>query len=382
MRRLLTGLLLAAALAGAASAAQPTRVLAVEWEAGGGKLRWVSATTLKPVGSAVLNIGGAPVDIAAVSPDGTFAAIGGGAEGRLRLVRLNGLRQIRLFWLGEGSVFGGIWPTRERLVVLLGGADAAVVVLDPSARRVVRRQRLDGIPMGAVRAGRFLLTLLAPDQGLGAARLAVIAGDGSVRTVALPGITAGFAPARSEQEAGRQASPALAADPAGNRAAVVGRDTLLVVDLDTLEVRQSLEARAPASVAKRIEGWGRRAVWVRGDTIAVGGWNDSYDATMGVDLLDLGTGARRRLDATATVAQLIGSTLIAYGGSALRGYRLDGSLRFELLAGQDSGYVQTAGSHLYVGSGNSTRFVVVDSRAGRILKTVRMLHPTIVLAPR
>ena len=52
MRRLLTGLLLAAALAGTAAAAQPARVLAVEWEAGGGKLRWVSPTTLRPVGPA------------------------------------------------------------------------------------------------------------------------------------------------------------------------------------------------------------------------------------------------------------------------------------------------------------------------------------------
>ena len=88
MRRLLTGLLLAAALTGTAAAAQPARVLAVEWEAGGGKLRWVSPTTLRPVGPAVLNVGGAPAEVVATSPDGSIAAIGGGADGRLRFVRL------------------------------------------------------------------------------------------------------------------------------------------------------------------------------------------------------------------------------------------------------------------------------------------------------
>ena len=46
--------------------------------AGGGKLRWVSPTTMRSVGSAVMNVGGAPADILAMSPDGALAAIGGG----------------------------------------------------------------------------------------------------------------------------------------------------------------------------------------------------------------------------------------------------------------------------------------------------------------
>ena len=130
MRQLLTGLLVAAALVGTAGATQPERVLAVEWQAGGGKLRWVSPTTLRPVGPAVLNVGGAPANVVAVSPDGAIAAIGGGAEGRLRFVRLGTLRQEGLLWLGEGSAFKGVWPAPRRLVVLLGGTRAEVVMID------------------------------------------------------------------------------------------------------------------------------------------------------------------------------------------------------------------------------------------------------------
>lgn len=244
MKRLLIGLLFTAVLAGSATAAQPGRVLSVEWQAGGGKLRWVLPTTLKPVGSTVLNVGGAPADIVAVSPDGTLAAIGGGANGRLRLVRLAGLRPAGLLWLGEGSVFKGIWATPGRLVVLLGGLKPAVLTIDPAARRVVHREALAGTVRGAVRAGNRLLTLLTPQGTIGPARLAVVEANGSVRTVALPGITAGFAPAKNAEGTVRQASPGLAADPSGARTVVVGQSTLVIVSLDTLRSGSSRSPRA------------------------------------------------------------------------------------------------------------------------------------------
>src|SRR4249919_368136 len=142
MKRLFTGLLLIAVLAGTAAAgvAKPERVLAVEWQAGGGKLRWVSPTTMRPVGSAVLNVGGAPADILATTPDGALAAIGGGENGRLRFVRLDGLRPAGLMWLGGASAYKGIWSAPDRLVVLVGGEAAEVVVVDPVARRVLHRE--------------------------------------------------------------------------------------------------------------------------------------------------------------------------------------------------------------------------------------------------
>ena len=383
MRRLLIGLLLATALAGSAAAAQPDRVLAVEWQAGGGKLRWVSPTTLRPVGAATLDVGGAPADIAAVSPDGAVAAIGGGAKGRLRFVRLATLRQEALLWLGEGSVMKGLWAAPRRLVVLLGGARPAVVVVDPVAGKVLRREPLDGTAMGVAATGSRLLTLLARREGIGPVRLAVIGADGTVRTVAIHGVTAGVTAPSTPSGVVRSASPGLAVR--GSRAVVVGPESLVDVDLDTLATReQRLDTRTTARAEKVIEGWGRSAVWLESGTIAYTGWSiDEVQkrTTTGVRIAVVGTGTTRLLDPRASSFQRAGSMLLVHGNGPLRGFGLDGTLRYELLGGQDTGYVQVAGGYAYVGSRNSTRFGVVDLRSGRIVGLARTAKPTVVLAP-
>ena len=382
MRRLLTGLLLAAVLAGTAAAAQPERVLAVEWEADGGKLRWVSPTTLRPVGPAVLNVGGAPAKLVATSPDRSVAAIGGGERGRLRFVRLAGLRQLgRVLWLGDGFVLDGVWAAPQRLVVLLGGARPQVITIDPTARKVLRREELEGTTMATVRAGSRLLSLLAPRDRIGPVQLAIVGADGSVRTIAIPGITAGVTPPASADDVARYASPGLAA--AGSRAVVLGRESLVEVDLETLDVRERrLDPRTTARAEKRIEGWDRHAVWLEGDSIAYGGWSaaGAERTTIGVHVADVGTGATRTLDPRASTVRRAGETLLAHGSGSLRGFRLDGSPRFELLAGEDTGYLQVAGRWAYVGSGNSTRFTVVDVQAGLVAGRAETTKPTVVLA--
>jgi hypothetical protein len=384
MKRLLTGLLLVAGLAGAAAGAvaKPERVLAVEWQAGSGELRWVSPTTMRPMGSAVMNVGGAPAGVVATSPDGALAAIGGGENGRLRFVRLDGLRPAGLMWLGGASAFKGIWSAPDRLVVLLGGEAAEVVVVDPATRRVLHREPLPGIALGVVRAGKRLLTLLAPRGRIGTAQLAVIEVDGAVRTVTLDGISAGFAPPAAAGEAGRQASPGLAAD--GSRAVVVGVDRLAEVRIETMAVTgRPLLSRTTQRAAKLVHGWNRSAVWLRGNTVAYWGSTMGPEGlgSIGVRLLDVVTGKARMLDAFAIEAARAGNTLLVYGRDEVGGYRLDGTKRFTVLQGTDTGYVQTAGHWAYVGSGNSTRFAVVDIRSGRVLGRVRTAKPTTIFIP-
>ena len=181
----------------------------------------------------------------------------------------------------------------------------------------------------------------------------------------------------------RFASPGLVAD--GSRAIVLGLDRLVEIDLETLAVRtQQLDTRTTARAAKRVEGWSRRTVWLSGNTVAYSGWSSDAagkQATTGVRLVDVATGATRMLDAKAASLTRAGSTLLVHGAGPLRGYALDGTLRFELLAGDDTGYVQVAGRYAYVGSGNSTRFAVVDVPAGRIVGLVRTDKPTVILAP-
>jgi hypothetical protein len=388
MKRLGTALLVAAVLGTVATAApaRPDLVLGIEWSAGGGggQLAWRSATTLKPTGSQI-DVGGASIALRAVSPDGAFAALTR-TDGQLRIVRLRPLRSAGTLGLGGKYVAAAVWPVPNRLVAVAGGETPAVVVVDTRARRVLSRRSLTGELYGAVAAGKRLLALLAPKRAIGQAQLAVVEGDGSVRTIALPGVTAGFAPPLEPEGTGRMASPGLAVDPEGGRVAVVGLDTLLIVDLETLELQRAA-TRALARVGKRIEGWSRGAIWLRGDSLAVVARTNSYEGdrpvwtTSGVKLHVLDSPATRVLDETATSATRVGDTLLAFGGTALRGYALDGTLRFELLAGQDTGYVQTAGRYAYVGTGNSTRFVVVDVRAGRVVGNARMSKPTVVLAP-
>ena len=384
MTRLLTGLLLAAVLAGtaAAAAAKPERVLAVEWQAGGGKLRWVSPTTMRPAGSAALNVGGAPAGVVATAPDGTLAAIGGGENGRLRFVRLDGLRSAGLMPLGGASVFKGVWSAPDRLVVLLGGETAEVVVVDPMTRRVLRREPLSGLALGAVRVGKRLLTLLAPRGRIGTAQLVVIDADGAVRTVNLDGISAGFTPPATAGAAGRQASPSLAAN--GSRATVVGVDRVAEVQLETMAVSSKpLVSRTTQRAMKLVHGWHRSAVWLRGDTVAY--WGSTVGpngpASIGVRLLNVATGAARMLDAYAMQAARAGNTLLVYGRDEVGGYRLDGTKRFTVLQGTDTGYVQTAGHWAYVGSDNSTRFAVVDVARGRVVGHVRTAKPTTIFGP-
>ncbi len=390
MRRLLTGLVLAAALAGSAVAAEaPQRVLAVEWKAGGGQLRWVSAQTLRPLGGPVLNLGGAPANLVAVSPDGRTGALGGGENGRLRLIHLAAPRSLALLRVGDGIVSEGTWPTRDRLVLLLHGIGAEVAVVDPLARRVVSRHPLPGRVVASAVAGHRLLALLSPRDAIGPAQLAVVEPSGSVRTVALPGVRSGFAPPRTREGTGHRATPGLAAAPDGLRAAVVTLDRGLEIDLETLEVRgRRLVTRATSHTKKRMAGWSLDATWTGADTVAVAGSTESYAngirsyAATGLRLLDLRTGGARTLDRSSFQATLVGKTLVGHGGTAVRGYGLDGRVRFELTDGiRDSGYVQRAGRYLYVGSDNSTRFVVVDAEDGRIVGRASTTKPTVILGP-
>ena len=266
--------------------------------------------------------------------------------------------------------------------MLVGGETAEVVIVDPVARRVLHREPLPGVALGAVRAGNRLLTLLAPRGRIGTAQLVSIEADGRVRTAALDGISVGFAPPAAAGAAGRQASPGLAAN--GSRAVVVGVDRLAEVQLETMAVTgRPLVSRTTQRAAKLVHGWHRSAVWLRGDTIAFWGstMGPEGPGSIGVRLLNVATGTERMLDAFAMEAARAGSTLLTYGRDELVGYRLDATKRFTLLQGTDTGYVQTAGRWAYVGSGNSTRFAVIDVATGRVVGHVRTAKPTTIFVP-
>jgi hypothetical protein len=144
-----------------------------------------------------------------------------------------------------------------------------------------------------------------------------------------------------------------------------------------------LPLRTTASVRKQISAWGRGAVWLAADSIAVSGWTDSWDdgihqhTAIGVRVVHPDVAAMRVLDVKAGGVHLVGSTVLASGGDALRGYTLQGRLRFEVLQVA----TRTVGRYAYVGSDNATRYAVVDTRAGRLLRTVKTRKQLVILGP-
>jgi hypothetical protein len=142
------------------------------------------------------------------SPDRQIIALGSGTAASLRFIDIQTMRATgRLVVPGTGSLYGAIWPTPERLVALRAGQEPEVLVVDPSARRVLERQPLEGQAVGALPAGRRLVTLLEPKGAIGQARLAVIDEHAAVRTLPLPGVEAGFTAPTTERDVLRQASP-------------------------------------------------------------------------------------------------------------------------------------------------------------------------------
>jgi hypothetical protein len=389
--RLRSALLVAGAsllLVGVA-AAKPERplVLGVSWESDG-KLAWLDARTLAPAGRRV-DIGRPPIGVAARSPDlRTIALTRGEGRPELRFVDIRAMRETgRLRVQGTGYLHSGIWRSPDRLVTVRSGTDAEVLIVNPLAHGVLERRPLEGQVVSVTRAARRLVVLLAPKGAVGPAQLAVVDESGSVTTLALPRVEAGFTWPTTEREVGRHVTPGVAVDSSGRRAIVVTPDVLVEIDLEAPAIVRThvLARRALAAASKAFEGWGRGAIWLRGDTVAVSGSTATVEgdrvkyAPTGVEIVDVRSGAGRVLDPAAYGATRVRDVLLTYGGSALRGYDLDGTKRFALLRGRDTAYVQTAGRWVYVGRDNSTVFTIVDARAGKVVKTARTAYPTIVL---
>ena len=386
MRRLLTGLLLAAALAGTAAAAQPARVLAVEWEAGGGKLRWVSPTTLRPVGPAALNVGGAPANIVAVSPDKKLAAVGGGVDGRLRFVELATLRQRGLLWLRGGSVLGALWPhaqsprrpprltprSRWRSSILRRDASSTDEKLDGRGDlgRSGRRPAADAAD--AARPDRTCAARgdrrrrLGPD-GCGPGHHGRNRASGEARQMWRGSRRRGWprtARARSCWDRSAWSRSTSRASPCEQQR------------LDTRTTARSDEADRGLVAEGRLAAAGTRSRIPVGRPTPPASRRRRASASSTSQRAQPGCSTPK-----ATSLSRAGSTLLVHGAGPLRGFALDGTPRFELLAGEDTGYVQVAGRYAYVGSGNSTRFAVVDVTTGRIVGLARTDKPTVVLQP-
>jgi hypothetical protein len=299
--------------------------------------------------------------------------------------------------------------------------DTAVVLVDPLARRVLRRQNLHGGVQTAVFAGDRAVLLTTPSEGIGMAGLAVVDGQGTVRSVPLRAISAGDKEPTdqgSSEGVMERRDVGLAVDRAGGRAFVVAAGTPVAdVDLATLRVAYR-GLNQPASLLQRLAGWFvppaeaklasgplRSACWLGDGLLAVwgsdarvvkdaGGQPTVAETPSGLKLVDTRRWTVRQLHPEATAVRWHDGRLLAFGvrwyeqqrpgGIGLTIYG-PGDRRprqlvknrpvHELWANGDLAYAVTWGSS----DVQKSEVAVVDLPSGRVRNTIRGEPPYLLL---
>lgn len=383
----------------------------------------VDPTTLRPLAEPSLRVGnyGMPW---AYSRTGDRLAIATHVEGRrgitasLQILDPATFRRSLALPLGNANVIALAWLEPDRVVALqvaLHPERFEVLVVSPSAKRVIARTPLDGDLNGVQRTPNALVVLLSPKGRIGAATLAVAGANGEVRTVALDRIWIGFerSDGDSGEFAGTQRGAGFTVDPDAGRAFVfpAGSDAA-GIDLASLAVTYhtprepvSLFGRLrrfldPTATAKVIDGPSRTARWLGNGLVAVTGadyatWKDGdsrYQTRVtpaGLVVVDTNTWQIRRIDRDATWVVHSDGVLLATGGTSdssrrvstsmgLAAYTADGSRRFRLFDGEHVLVWRAFRGRAYVGK-NGEPFRIVDIASGRVVGTRRDAPPWLLI---
>jgi hypothetical protein len=376
--RRITALVVLALLAAAGTAGAAGPVGVVDFEGGrAGAVARLSERTLAPISRPVPLRGYAWGS--AVAGDSVAIGVAGGSRVRLAgaYLQLADLRRgrsrglVRLTRRG-GAATAVAWPSRRRVLALVGArADgrSSVVVVDPVARRVLRRAPLAGDVSETASRPSGVVVLAAPRGATGPATLIAIGPSGRPRTIALGPIAAG-----------RGVRPGLAVDAAGRRAWVLAADTSALAEADlasgAVTVRPVL-----ATAAKDEDESVRSAAWLPNGLLAVSGY-DFHDRTFtpyGLRLLDPSTGALRVLDARAEqVAAGPGGLLAATPG--LRVYDVFGRPRLRLDLGPRIARAEVGRRYAYVSVYRPRHGTyVIDLRSSAVVERLPTAQPPILL---
>jgi hypothetical protein len=371
------------------------------------KLTRLDPRTLRPLGGGGLGLEGA-WPMLAVAPDRSVAVLGGD-DGDLAVVDLVHLRRLGAIRSQAPSLgaSGWSWAGPSRLLLFGGASETAteVAAVDIRTRRVVRRQRLDGVAQGYARLPDGLALLTAPADAIGQARLVVSDPDAGLRMVTLAEINAGFRQLDDTDGSGprmEQAVPGIAADPAGRSIYVVpGGGPVAAVDLATLRVTYHRLGRsasplerlarwwAPPAEAKVVSGPSRNALWLGDGRLAVTGYDGSAkghhrEVPSGLELIDTASWTSHQVDRRSSGVVLAARTLLAFGTAfgtgqdgANQGYGLTlygpGDRQPVHRFGEKQvSWVQTNGDLVYVqvmdaNLGDVADYAVLDLRSGRVL---------------
>ena len=361
------------------------------------ELARIDPRTLRPLGRTVRLAG--PVAAHAVSPSGDRVAFGSSRAGSIRIADRDLARvsaPIRLVAGEEVEVRVLAWLATDRIVAVvqrLGDYRRRVrlrelVVVDPSAGRVVARRRITNrlaIGGSQVAAGRLVLLLYPSTWSGDRVTLVVADANGAVRTTAVTVGRSGSALQR----------PALAVEPDGRRAILLRwglRETLpaIAVALDTRRVTtQRLRVTgAPLRPATISTLWassvGPHHVATFG-VVATGA-----RPAAGVHLLDTRSWTVRQLDGEASSFAAHQGRVLAFGsnsaggtagarGVGVRAYDLTGRRLYHLYGSRPLGRVLFAGDYGHVIRGRAARRLVFDARTGRALGTLPPLAAEVAI---
>jgi hypothetical protein len=371
----------ALAVAATGSAVGQESVLGLSWARDGSLLQRFHAGTLTPFGPGRR----LPVSYAqwSYSPDRTRLAIVGERRNRgdaLLVIDAETLRP-----LGSASLFGDLrlsgpraiaWAEGGLIVVTADLGRTRVDLVDPDALVVRRSVELKGEVVASAPVDEGVVLLLAPVGRIGRVRLVAIGPSLERRVVPLSirGGTAQPAGTPPEGFVATMRQPALAVDPSGVRAVVVGyAEPIADVDLVRGAVRyHALPVRTPA---KAIKGPTLYGVWLGQDRVAVTGMRyGGIDARgglrtepFGLQILDLRAWRLRVVD--ADVAWLSGTQpyLVSIGAKrGVRWYDPTGRRVGGLFPRRQVMELAMSGERALVRLSGEARAAVVDLRTGTI----------------
>ena len=375
----------------------PEGVLGILWEeaGSGGELVRMDSLTLKPFGPRLeLTSGNATT---AYAPDYKRLALGYPEPAKIEFVDVERMTSLGTLDLGvDGWINYLSWELRY-LFAVVDGADRTVVKIDPVGRRVLARHRIDGVILSIERSARQQVVLLvAPSEGIGQLRLAVVGGKG-ITTTPIPGFVGGWESEQKDDEVRtRQRIPALVIDEVGQRALVVSGRAVAEISLKNLAVRHhtlsepvSLLGRLrnwlePTAHAKLVDGPWRNGTWIGNGLMAISGEDYSSEGGQhhhadpaGISIVDTREWSVRTIDDDSVEVVRTEHALVGHGGyefGGVTGYDPSGDKLFELIP-NTSVWLQVVGGYVYAVHENSKTFTIIDPRLGRIVGTAKTDDP-------
>jgi hypothetical protein len=388
---------------------EPTPVLGISQAFPGGRLAWFDPLTLRMVSGRKAPLGG-HYGGWAFSADRAILAIASCGDSGSQDLRFINARSMRVLGDLQLALYGHCtsslaWLAPRRLLtVVQSGSQAAIVAVDPVARRALRRESLPAGPWATGRTRDELVVLLGNQGSFAPARLAVVDADARIRIATVDRLTAGTIVEEGGSEyRSRAIQPGLAVDPEGRRAFLVPHEgPVAEIDLRTLAVtyheldRPSLFGRilrwlTPAAQAKVLEGPIRNARWLGDGMIAVSGMDYSVtrsaggesrmvESPAGVSLVDTRSWTTRILDDEASGFAVGAGLVVAQGGRwdheeerghgpGLRTFGLDGRERWRHRPGELL-WMDPAGAFGYI-QFRDRKTEVIDLGSGSVLATVR-----------